>query len=494
MRVTTLALLEVALAIGCSSDPRNSPPDMEPAQTMTLYGVATTHSVSDSGVTDAPSDLSSVHFSSFSSASGALERHDGTGTANGTFTVPVEPGATDWQLGYQFGTGTPEFVVSHAISPDFSLFQWGRADRALPTLQTNVTLTLTGLTAWQTTDSLQLMSSNVGAVVYNLDHWTPDRITPGMTSLANETLDWKSTRAPLIDAAKGDKTQIYQLVTDAAGDYLALGKLATLTNFTTTDGAPSTLTADLNEVRQDKTFTLHFEGSLFEEMRTAVGPDAEPAFQMFIIRAFPDSNLHRSFAPTLMRLFARGAPTDLDRTVAYANPFSTGGVPWDELAVIEYVVDVPVLAAGARDPVVMSGGYDATFPLASITGGNVTPLVTPVRGVKVGGLHVSTPKTGVGLTPLVTWSAPTTGTPTSYSVLVSEVKLATDGSTDVHGVALFHTTATSLRLPPTILANDASYMLTITAHVAPETDIATTPLLHGLSEATATSFTAQFKP
>lgn len=81
------------------------------------------------------------------------------------------------------------------------------------------------------------------------------------------------------------------------------------------------------------------------------------------------------------------------------------------------------------------------------------------------------PKTGVGLAPLVTWHTPTTGTPTSHSVLVSEVKHAGVIDTTVDDIALFRTTATSLRLPPTILANDASYMLAITAEIVPESDI-----------------------
>lgn len=465
-----------------------------------IEGDAYTHSVSDSGVTDVPIDLSNANFRSFSSAAGSLELIDGTGTQGGTFTVPVASDATDWQLSYQFDTSMPEFVVSNATDFDFSTFQWGRTPQEFPTRQTDVTLNLTGMTAWQGTDSLQLMDSNAGAVAFNLESSVPHQIAVGATSLDNETLDWESTGVPLIDAAKGDKTQIYQLVTHMAstGYYLALDKLATLTSFAMADGAPSTLTANLTAVPQDKTFTLHFERSRFEEMRTAVGPGATARSQLFAIDALPGANERGFFgnAPNLVLWWPVPAATDVDQTVDYANPFSTDGQPWDEFAIIEYFFAVPVVTPDTTIPVSVIGGYFATLPLASIAGGNVMPLVTPVRNVKVGGQDVSTPNTRVGPTPLVTWEAPTTGTPTSYDVFVEEVDLNPifTNIVDVVDVALFHTTATSLQLPPTVLVKNRRYMLVITAHVAPETHIATAPRLHGLSDASARSVTAQFMP
>src|SRR5262249_49102533 len=151
--------------------------------------------------------------------------------------------------------------------------------------------------------------------------------------------------------------------------------------------------------------------------RSQVGPGASASkLQLVLIDALPGASAHGFYgsAADLVISWPAIAVTDLDQTYSYANPFSTGGVAWDEFAIVAYWFDVPVLAAGATAPWNASVGAFMHRPLAAITGGTIAPLVTPVRNVKIAGMDLSTAKTGVGATPIITWDPPTTGRPTSY--------------------------------------------------------------------------------
>ena len=66
----------------------------------------------------------------------------------------------------------------------------------------------------------------------------------GDTTIAGKAFDWPGY-APLVVAAKGDATVLFQLVTESpgtAGAYLSLAKLGTATGFTEVDGTPATMT------------------------------------------------------------------------------------------------------------------------------------------------------------------------------------------------------------------------------------------------------------
>jgi len=115
-----------------------------------------------------------------------------------------------------------------------------------------------------------------------------------------------------------------------------------------------------------------------------------------------------------------------------------------------------------------------------------------VRNPRLDGADLFAPHTAVGLTPVVSWDAPTTGTPTSYSIVVFRVD-ANNGGTKVTRTATLTTRATSLRLPAGVLTHGSSFVMSINADVVPS-QTTTKPFRTTLPDARSTVITAQFQP
>jgi hypothetical protein len=196
-------------------------------------------------------------------------------------------------------------------------------------------------------------------------------------------------------------------------------------------------------------------------------------------------------APDLVSFFPAIAATDIDDTFSYANPFTLDDSPWDEWLIVGYELDVPVLADGATNPRLLAGGI---FEDRLIThpAMDLTPMISPVRNAKIGGQDLFVAHSGVGLTPSISWDAPTIGTPTSYAVVVFRVD--SDGTnTTTTRVANLETTATHVQIPPNVLTEGSSFVIAIDAAI--ETKASSKTLLEsGLPDAFATTITAVFKP
>jgi hypothetical protein len=467
--------------------------------TMVVRGTATHHFVTDIGEVDRPEDFSAATFASFTPTASGFERRTGGGAADGTFAVPVGIGATAWQLEVLFDPRGPRvFFVSSADRLDLSSFVLGRPDRRFPSLPTTVTINATGLSPWQLSDLIGIVSPNVGALVSDAQSRTTP--APGDTAIAGHVIAWPTT---LIDAAKGDTTTMFQLVAKTTGTgsprYVALAKSGPATGFTMVNGSPATMTVALADVPQSRTIAVHVKRSQFDALRAQTGPGALPAElfeQSIFIHALPQFRRRGFFAgaPRLVVSFPAEGTLDYDRTFIYGNPFRTGGVAWEEFAVVRYNFSVPVLAAGATTPVNVPVGFRCVIPIAALAvDGTIAPVLTPVRNVKIAGLDLATPRAGVGLTPTITWDPPSTGTPTSY--LVGVRRVAANGTTTTAlPIATFRTTSTSLQLPDTVLSSGASYILVIDANAIPDYDHAAPFTSGGLSNFFATSATAQFTP
>jgi hypothetical protein len=493
-----------ALAAGCGggghSNPDAPPIDTAPdtgTATMDIHGTGTVHNVTDTGVVDAPRDFSqNITFSSFTPTASGFDQQLGTGKADGTFTVPVGLNASTWDLAANFGGVQSTIIAGNSTAPDLSFFNFGRGDVTFPSQSTVVTLNLTGLTAWQDTDDFEIMSSNAGAVLFSPQFLFATLPTAGDTAITAQTVDWSLFGVPLVDASKGDSTVMYQLSTKTTGadSYGALAKLGT-TSLTLADGQPATVTLALTAVTQNKTLTTHWKRSQFEALRAQAGPSAADGPQVIAIDALPGATARGFYgsAPDLVEFFPTGT-TDIDDTFTYGNPFSTGGTAWDEWAILRYPFNVPVTAQGGATTQ-FAAGYFADVPVANLVAdGNLTPLISGVRNLAINQMDLMSPRTGVGLTPTITWAAPAVGTPTSYIVQLFQVTNVS-GATRVKLVASFNTKDTSLQIPQTFLASGASFMIAVTAGLLPAgTDPTTKPFIAGFPDASFVVASAQFTP
>jgi hypothetical protein len=112
--------------------------------------------------------------------------------------------------------------------------------------------------------------------------------------------------------------------------------------------------------------------------------------------------------------------------------------------------------------------------------------------MKIGGQDLFVSHTGVGLTPTISWDAPSIGTPTSYFVAVFRVD-ANGADTKTTVVADLVTTGTQIQIPPNVLTDGSTFVLTISA-VANAKATSKTPLESEIPDASAIAVTATFKP
>jgi len=518
--IETLACVAVAAGMtGCGENNRTQPPPdaagdaMQPppdaSGDIVVRGTSVGHFVTDLGVVDAPLDLShNPTISGLVPTASGFDTHAGTGNRDGSFMVDLGSAAPPWLLELTYGAGSAsaisQFFVGGTTQFDLGSFSLGRPDRAFPSSGTQVTLNVDGLSSWQATDGLEVVSSNVGVFATDVETLFPAPPTPGAAAISSITIPWSN---PLIDQTKGDTAMIYQLVTRSGPVFSrALERSGPVSPFTMVDGGTATMTATLTSVTLDRTLTLHYKRSLFDAFLSQVGPAAGPGLptgvRNVIVQALPGIAQRGYFSsgesPFLAEalLFDNGT-TDVDLTFTYGNPFKTGGVPWDEFVRIAYPFSVPVMAAGSQSATHINVGFETLIPVAAFPAdGTIAPVISPVRSVNIGGMDLMAPRTAVGLTPTVTWSPPALGAPTGYFVTVTEVTSDPSNQTVLNAVAEFLLTSTTLHIPPSVLVSGHSYLLVISADVLPGLDYVAMPFLGSgvAAHHHATVATAQFTP
>jgi hypothetical protein len=490
----------VALGVGCIEQAQD-PTDSDEASalshgTFTVHGTGNLIGVTSTGIVSQPIDLSADPFASYSLSGGTLVRQVGAGKADGTFTVPVEAGATSWELETNL-FGSPYDAVGDALHPSLSHVTLGRLDGVLPTAETDVSINVTGLDAWADGDSTQIVVANNGGVIFSpeLQFATPP--ADGDTSIAGQTIDWMAQGVPLVDKSKGDVAAMSQLVERTSGTeaYSAIDRYGTAHGFTQTNGVASTLTVAMSAVSQT-TLALHWRGAEFEALLADVGAGATavPGADGVFIDALPDANQFGFYttSPDLMLYTPTDETANVDPTVTFGNPYSSQGRPWDEYAIIEYFFAVPV-QLGSAAPYSEFVGYDSNLSLAELHGGVVKPLISPARHVRISGKDLGSPQTGVGTSPTVRWDAPAIGNATQY--LVDLKALAADSSgTSSTIVATFITKDRSFQIPSTYLASGTTYILTITAINFGNVDRTRDLFGDGLPFESASSVTSTFTP
>ena len=467
-------------------------------RTFTVHGKGTRFGITSTGIVSQPLDLSADSFATYSPSHGTLVREAGAGQADGTFTVPVCAGARSWELETRL-FGTPYLAVGDAREPDVSQRVLGRLDGVLPTVETDVSLDVTGLRPWVDGDTTQIVVANNGAVVFSPELELARPPVAGDTSISGQVIDWMAQfpAAPLVEAAKGDVAVISQLVARTSGreSYVGLERSGTARGFSQTDGVASTLAVATSAVRQHS-LTLHWRGSAFERLRAEVGAGAvdAPGGQGVFIDALPDAARFGFYttSPDLMLYTPSAAPANLDATVAFGNPYSTMGKSWDEYAIIQFLFAAPV-QLGTAAPYNEFVGYNANLSLAELHDGVVTPRISPVRNVRIAGRDLGSPQTGVGMSPTVRWEAPATGRATQYVVVVRSVT-ATQATTSATSVARFVTKDTSLRIPSTYLASGGTFLLSLTAVDFGDVDRTQALFGDGLPFQSASSITSTFSP
>jgi hypothetical protein len=402
---------------------------------------------------DVPEDLTGAKVNAFVWNGSAWDTYPGVGNASGTFTIPGVP------AGLFLVDVNGVYLYTTARVLDLGADVGGRSTAVYGSATDTVGGTVGGLVPWQPGDLFEWNDPNAGGGAYGFAGSDP---ATGATSLSGQASAWFGG---LIDGAEGDVLYALQLSAKQAGttQYAALTGVASFPSVEQVDGTPVEVTGALTPVDLSKTISFDLLESQFSSLVSAVNPSAQGGGVELNVVTMPGAatagwvgyNVNLLYLYTTTDVALSGVP--------YGNPFPSS---WGELAIAADSWFVSYTAPGATSSSIQSAFAYTTMPASQASLSPIRPGVTPVRDPKVGGASAFDALTGIGVTPVLSWTPPAVGAPTAYEVTIYQAANA-GGSTSIDYVAEIVTTTTSLPLPPGLLQDGSAYVFVVTAVVSP---------------------------
>lgn len=462
-----------------------------PVALRTVTGTLRRRFVSPTGIVEVTANLSNATVSALSPPSFTV--HSGTGSADGTFTIPEVPEGL-----YYLKLGT-RYLLLTADAVDLGVDIRGRATARGATSPTQLTFDLTELAAWQSTDELQ-MSSSAGTAAYAMQADAANPPANSATALSGFTYDLELADVPvLLDASAGDTLMLTQLSTQtvAGRTYRSVARSFAPEPFTVTNGGTATLSGAFTTVPSTNTLTAVWNRPAYAAELAAHYPGADPRnLSTFAISPLPEGAARGYYSPAPdVVVFAPGYTNDSTAvTMAwpYGDPYPQ---EWTRIAWSRFF-KFRFAQLGNAEPAPLFA-YMLTYRDLSTVSPQapIEPLVGAVVDPKIAGKDAlgSALVTDVGLTPTLSWTAPSLGTATRYYVLVHNVSIQ-NGVTTLRPIAALETSATELVVPPGILVAGQTYAFEITARAMPGVDLAATPNRRSLPDGWTTITTTFATP
>ena len=427
--------------------------------------------------TPTPVDLSSAALSAQTvDGSGNVTSYPGTGSSDGTFTIPGVP-VGNYDLVLALGSGFAEHFLESSSIVDLGQDEVGRADVVGAATATSITVNATGLDAWADTDELEAHSYGANTFWFDLEEDVT--IAAGATSLTAYTFDDTDASFPSLVTGSDDfeLVQVHAAQTAGGVAYRAAAKFFAPASFTQTDGSNTALSgtfatpsqtaaADLQIATTQWDSAVGFDGS----NAPLLGPQAHlfvtaqnPDLLVFV-RGVPESLAFGAYANGPVFAFvhlAHGTPDVAATGIQYARADSPEA-QLDSLQASESFA-VTVALPGSSDGFDFIGGISCQERLVG-SAATVTPCVGPVLSPTIGGLDLFQPQSGVGVTPTISWSAPMIGAPRSYVVEIVTLALdPTTMATEFVGAVELFTGDTTATVPPGVLAAGQPFIVLIFA-------------------------------
>ena len=360
-------------------------------------------------------------------------------------------------------------------------------------------LAIDGLAPWQETDSLAWFVPE--DIVFDQNILSPAPPTPGTTDLAGAEIDW--TGRSLANVGPNEPSFVIQYRTPTRGDAVEViaPYRAASPKMNQTAGTTGTLTATLT-TPPTLSYRLAWARDAFEAERTAAHPTraSEGTGHNFSLVALPglidgeqwisiDYQLATITDPSIL---AGTTPLDLG-TLDIPNPFPRSWIA--DSYIVTFPIDFP-LPNG--DPWTLEASIGRRSLDLATEAAPARPIVTPVRAPRIGDRDAHTPLTEVGLTPNVAWTAPATGTATSYQLrLIRAVENPPPPFRPgwyVDAELLVPGDVTSVRLPADVLQHGRTYGIVVRSVAQPGQDIRTRPFRTGGTAAFAETILGPFSP
>jgi len=372
-------------------------------------------------------------------------------------------------------TGTPDLTTVLAARPDLS-----RARNPTP-----VTATFSNLEPWSPDSRLYITSAQG-----DLFLWLYSMRPPAGTTFISHQFDWLGMsfgpRAPgLPDPTKGDSVFFYQqqLATSVAnGTILRAVRYGRLDSLEVVDGHAATVSVPLVEAPQTGNVDIVLKTTDFAVLSTDVNPTAVINGVSFSISAVPHAAQYPE-QPVASRRnlfsFSKRTTSDVSLVSTYGQFL---GQPWQETRLSGWL-----FSGEYSDEISTYVWIDDPAQIHV-----VTPVLGPPTQPRINGEDAFPSRLDVGLEPMLSWSPPRLGLPSSYQVTVQMLSYSVHSGDTVSLSAVVD--GTSFKIPPGFLHRERSYIALITSRQAPWDGPTRLPLRTGVPLYTADCVTGSFEP
>jgi hypothetical protein len=415
--------------------------------------------------------------------SGGYTSIQGTGSTDGHFEIdgiPVGPALIH--------TSSPANLYTMLDVTDNTSVDLSRAllGRRLPTIASdtsNLVFEVDDMTAWQDGDTMEFFCPQNNDWIFGLETFGLFNFpTAGATSIQDMVLreplflPGGGARGNLIEAAHDTCTLLHMQSRQTADDMAPVTYLATVETFNPApfdqlDGTDTLVQGRFSHNDTPNRISVDLQMQKYVEQ---FGPDPASIVRSIPGAAFFISGLWADAAG----VSASASSADFLGIDVTANPVRTVARDmryglslagnWQPFGSAGYSTSLGFPVPGTPRAAVFTHqiftSVDVSNPNPDVLI-DIEPRLGPPGALLVAGLDALQPQTGVGLTPTVSWTAPTLGAANLYELDVFQLTPTTNRRNFVNA-GRFATTGTSLTLPPDVLEAGGSYVLIVQAGIA----------------------------
>jgi len=412
--------------------------------------------------------------------SGGYTSIAGSGTSDGLFTitnVPVGPAIV--HTGNLFTT----LDVTTDTDVDLSQSRLGRPDAIVASDASRLVFEVGNMTAWQDGDSMEFFCPQNNDWIFGLEIRNLDGFpVAGDTSIEDMIvpepvfLPGGGALGNLIDSAH-DTCSLLHMQTrpsDPAGPDGPVPYLATIEAFNPApfdqlDGQDTLVSGAFSSAETPNSISVDLQMQKYVQNLGAAPAGTlrdTPGASFYISGLFEDASGVTAAASSadFLGLDVTANPVE---TIAYNMHYGlTLAGRWRPFGSAGYGLSHAFPVPGTPRAAVFSRGIftevDVSNPVGVL---DIEPRLGAPRTVQIAGLDVLQPQSGVGVTPTISWQAPTLGTPNLYIVDVFHLT-PTPNRRNFVNVARIATTATSFTLPAGVLTSGEPYVISVQAGIA----------------------------
>lgn len=402
----------------------------------------------------------------------------GTGPAAGTFTI------TDVPVGEYLLNVGGDYRVTDSSSPNLSVRVGGRPASELTPLTSGTILdvTLSNLAPWQATDWLEFFSTETNSWGFDVGYWWGNpRPAVGNTTavLSMDLLQLNGSGNPRyqITGSAGHRAYIAQLssaVSQYGYPYKAMARLVELPSFDLLDGSTASVAGLFVDYAQASSTALDVRFSAWKAAFDQYGPPSATFYysddggQVGVL-AQPgqsEDGFYSSNADLLLLEDQTGTDV-LTGAMHFGSPVSSPlAGSWGIIGSVRWIQPVFYQLPGTTGPVALYSSIQWSTSLPELERAAIYPPIGMPRSATVAGVPFYAGGSGVGLTPVIAWSAPSFGAVTGYRVNIWELRANASNLTrsyELPALRGFTTPHTSMTIPAGVLQAGRSYVFRIRA-------------------------------